>query len=53
MKHSLRPSALEHAVARGEAGADGIFPEAANDLRAHRRFVDDTTRVRPRHAGLC
>jgi methylisocitrate lyase len=32
--------AIERAVACVEAGADGIFPEAANDLPTYRRFVD-------------
>jgi methylisocitrate lyase len=33
-------AALERAVACVEAGADGIFAEAANDLATYRRFVD-------------
>ena len=32
--------AIERAVACVEAGADGIFPEAALDLETYRRFVD-------------
>jgi methylisocitrate lyase len=32
--------AIERAVACVEAGADGIFAEAANDLATYRRFVD-------------
>jgi methylisocitrate lyase len=32
--------ALERAVAYVEAGADGIFPEAAPDLPAYQKFVD-------------
>jgi len=33
-------AALERAVAYVEAGADGIFPEAAPDLPAYQKFVD-------------
>jgi methylisocitrate lyase len=32
--------AIERAIACVEAGADGIFAEAANDLPTYRRFVD-------------
>jgi methylisocitrate lyase len=32
--------AIERAIACVEAGADGIFAEAANDLATYRRFVD-------------
>lgn len=32
--------AIERAIACVEAGADGIFPEAANDVATYRRFVD-------------
>ncbi len=32
--------AIERAIACVEAGADGIFAEAANDLSTYRRFVD-------------
>jgi methylisocitrate lyase len=32
--------AIERAVACVEAGADGIFAEAANDLATYRRFID-------------
>lgn len=33
-------AAIERALACVEAGADGIFAEAANDLATYRRFVD-------------
>ena len=33
-------AAIERAIACVEAGADGIFPEAAHDLPTYRRFVD-------------
>lgn len=33
-------AAIERAIACVEAGADGIFPEAAYDLPTYRRFVD-------------
>ncbi|MEO9088937.1 MAG: methylisocitrate lyase [Rhodanobacter sp.] len=33
-------AAIERAIACVEAGADGIFPEAAHDLSTYRRFVD-------------
>lgn len=33
-------AAIERAIACVEAGADGIFPEAAYDLATYRRFVD-------------
>src|SRR5258706_7604694 len=33
-------SAIEHAIACVEAGADGIFAEAAYDLPTYRKFVD-------------
>ena len=33
-------AAIERAIACVEAGADGIFAEAANDLGTYRRFVD-------------
>jgi methylisocitrate lyase len=33
-------AAIERAIACVEAGADGIFPEAAYDLDTYRRFVD-------------
>ena len=33
-------AAIERALACVEAGADGIFPEAAHDLPTYRRFVD-------------
>lgn len=32
--------AIERAIACVEAGADGVFAEAANDLTTYRRFVD-------------
>ena len=38
MKASTR--AIERAIACVEAGADGIFAEAANDLPTYRRFVE-------------
>lgn len=33
-------AAIERAISCVEAGADGIFPEAAHDLATYRRFVD-------------
>ncbi|KAG0772117.1 hypothetical protein G6F21_014569 [Rhizopus arrhizus] len=39
--------AIERAIACVEAGADGIFAEAAYDLDTYRRFVD-AVKVPPR-----